>query len=180
MLAAIKGDEIEELYELGHEVLIIDHHHFETPLRHGILINNQVGGYPNKGLSGAGVLFKFLQVYDEKYLPDEGHANDQLDLVALSLISDMMNLSHYENRYLVNVGLGNVKKSWFRRSVEKQAYSIGDTVNLTPEKIAFYITPLINAIVRVGTEQEGNNVSCFRGWHKTAAECKARCETWGY
>ena len=66
----------------------------------------------------------------------------------------MMNLSSYENRYLIWAGLREVKNHGFRAIIEKQEYSIGDTTNLTPEKVSFYITPLINAIVRVGTKAE--------------------------
>ena len=144
--------EVEELHSMGKDVLIIDHHHYEEPMKYGVLINNQTGAYPNRGLSGAGVLYKFLQVMDSEL--GTSYADEQLDLVALSLISDMMNLSDYESRYIIKNGLGNVKNHGLRALIDKQEYSIGDTHNLTPEKIAFYVTPLINAIVRVGTKSE--------------------------
>lgn len=100
------------------------------------------------------MLYKFFQVFDQYYVPG-GSIDDYVDLVALSIISDMMNLSDIENRYLVMAGLNKeVKNIGFQTLIDKQAYSIGDTNYLTPEKIAFYITPLINAIVRVGTQEE--------------------------
>ena len=151
-----QAEEMRELKGRGHDILIIDHHHYENEeIRDfAVLVNNQVAGYPNPGLSGAGVLYKFFQVFDEKY-HEEGFVDNFVDLVALSLISDMMNLSDYENRYLVMAGLNkHVKNIGFQTLIDKQEYSIGDTSNLTPEKIAFYITPLINAIVRVGTQKE--------------------------
>ena len=149
-------EEMAVLKERGHDILIVDHHHYENEeIRdYAVLVNNQVNDYPNPGLSGAGVLYKFFQVFDEKY-HEEGFVDNFVDLVALSLISDMMNLSDYENRYLVMAGLNkHVKNIGFQTLIDKQEYSIGDTSNLTPEKIAFYITPLINAIVRVGTQKE--------------------------
>ena len=145
--------DISYLYELGKEVLIIDHHHPESEFSSGVLVNNQMLDYENPWLSGGGVMYKFLQVFDDKYA-QEPYADSQLDLVALSLISDMMNLSSYENRYLIWAGLREVHNHGLRALIEKQEYSIGDITNLTPEKIAFYITPLINAIVRVGTKSE--------------------------
>ena len=149
-------EEFRELKEKGHDILVIDHHHLEDEEIHNYatIVNNQIGDYPNRYLSGAGVLYKFFQVFDQHYVPG-GSVDDYIDLVALSIISDMMNLSDIENRYLVMAGLNKeVKNIGFQTLIDKQAYSIGDTNHLTPEKIAFYITPLINAIVRVGTQEE--------------------------
>lgn len=146
-------EEFDELYARGHEVLCVDHHHTDNPPSQGVLVNNQLGNYPNKGLSGAGVLYKFLQVYDEKYI-GEDIASSQLDLVAAALVADMMDLRHYETRYLVKRGLSEIRNLGLRALLEKQEFSIGDISNPTPEKIAWYIAPLINAIVRVGTQKE--------------------------
>ena len=148
-----QSEEFADLHAQGHDVLCIDHHHTDNPPTTGVLINNQLGNYPNKSLSGAGVLYKFLQCYDDMY-GNEGDVDEYLDLVALSLISDMMDLRDYENRYLVSRGLKQIKNLGLSALIEKQAYSIGDTMNLTPEKISFYVAPLINAIVRFGTQKE--------------------------
>ena len=108
--------DMRTLYEQGKEVLIIDHHHPEQEVSTGVLVNNQIGGYGNPWLSGAGVLYKFLQVYDEKYVAGEGYADSQLDLVALSLISDMMNLEQLREP-LSHLGrAARSKESWLPRN----------------------------------------------------------------
>lgn len=144
--------EIAALYERGKEVLIIDHHQFSEAPEHGVLINNQVDSYSNASLSGGGVLYKFLRAFEGRY--DMATIDNFIDLVALSLVSDMMDLSTYENRYLVSRGLSHIRNGFLKAMLEKQAFSISSTTNPTPIDIAFYITPLINAVVRVGTVAE--------------------------
>ena len=57
-----------------------------------------------------------------------------------------------ENQYLWKEGFSNVKNTFFKTLCEKQDYSMKGRVN--PTSVAFYIVPLINAMVRVGTMEE--------------------------
>ena len=79
--------------------------------------------------------------------------NLYLDLVAIAIVGDVMNLSTLENRYYVSEGLENIQNPFFKSLVEKRAFSIGSSIP-TPTDVAFYIIPAINAIVRMGTKEE--------------------------
>ena len=62
--ASNDGREIDLLYVMGAEVLVIDHHIIEEMPQAGIIINNQIGDKVNKNLVGAGMCLKFCQVVD--------------------------------------------------------------------------------------------------------------------
>lgn len=85
-----------------------------------------------------------------------------MDLAALGIVGDMGSMLSLENRYIVYTGLdiNHIKNDFFKCLLNKQAYSITgkqsaswqEIVNkLNPICIAFYIVPLINALIRVGT-----------------------------
>ena len=65
---------------------------------------------------------------------------------------DMMSGLEIENQYIWKVGFSSIKNYFFKVLLEKQAYSMNNEIN--PISVAFYIVPLINAMIRVGTEEE--------------------------
>ena len=77
-----------------------------------------------------------------------------------------MDLNTLENRYICNYGFSHLKNFGLRKLVKQQGYSIFglaedaltetflDDAKLTPIQVAFYIAPLINALIRVGTPSE--------------------------
>ena len=65
----------------------------------------------------------------------------------------MMAMLTLENRYICDYGLSHLHNQFFKDLVEKQSYSLGDGP-LTQIGVAFYITPLINALIRVGNSIE--------------------------
>ena len=135
-------------------VLILDHHikepESEVPLNM-ILINNQTSkNYKNKNLCGGGVVWQFCRALDDYFLRD--WAYDYIDLCAVSLVGDMMSMLEYENQYLVQTGFQNIKNTMLRVLLDKQDYSMGGKIN--PITVAFYIVPLINAMIRVGSMEE--------------------------
>lgn len=140
------------LREMGIDVLVIDHHMSDQISENAVIINNQLCDYPNKYLSGGGVTYKFIQMMDR--MLGLKLSEQFIDMAAVSIVGDMMDLRDLENRYLVKTGLSKIKNLGLKQLIEQQAYSIGDTTKLTPIAIAFYIVPLVNAIVRVGTEAE--------------------------
>jgi single-stranded-DNA-specific exonuclease len=89
-----------------------------------------------------------------------------LDLVALGVISDVMKMTTLENRFICDYGLSNINNEFIRKLMKKQCYSLFGIKEefwtddyytngkLTQLKVAFYITPLINALIRVGNFQE--------------------------
>lgn len=146
----------KQLYNKNIHILILDHHealngYSQEPSV--ITINNQLSTlYNNKYLCGTGITFKFLKEYCNKYEP-QINMDQYLDLVAIAIVGDVMNLSTLENRYYVSEGLENIQNSFFKSLVEKRAFSIGSNIP-TPTDVAFYIIPAINAIVRMGTKEE--------------------------
>lgn len=140
----------KELNDAGAQILVIDHHEAEQVSQYACVINNQLCAYPNKTLSGVGVVYKFCSYLDE--LLHKNYANDFLDLVAMGMVADMMDLRNCETKHLINLGINNIKNPFLQKMVVMQDFSLGGEV--TPEGISFYIAPYINAVTRSGTHEE--------------------------
>ena len=145
-------NECKKLKEDSTDVIILDHHDFDKENPYAIIINNQDGysNYPNKALSGVGVVWQFCRYIDEKL--NKNYANDFLDLVAVGLVGDMMDLRSMETRALVTAGLKNLHNPYLYYMAQKNAFKLGSKI--TPMGAAFYIVPLLNAIQRSGTQEE--------------------------
>ncbi|MFC8686002.1 DHH family phosphoesterase [Brevibacillus porteri] len=143
-------DKHKELYIKGIDVIILDHHEVEYESKHAIVINSQISDYPNKNLSGAGIVYKFCKALDDELWLD--YADYFLDLVALGNISDSMSMGEYETRYFVNKGLKNINNEFFLALFKQQEYSTKGVASIT--NVSFYITPLINATIRFGTIED--------------------------
>lgn len=152
--------QLKELINNGIDVLILDHHELEetytdTDLNNGVnrvvIVNNQMSNlYTNKELCGAGVVYKFCKAYDE--INWNEYADDYLDLVALANISDVMDMRSFETKYLVDIGLSNIKNKLFNGMINAQNYSMNGKVNI--HTVQWNITPIINGMVRVGSYEE--------------------------
>lgn len=154
-------EEHERLKEAGKEVLVIDHHEAEKYSENAIVINNQLSEkYSNKGLCGAGVVYKFLQVLDK--LLEENYSLELLDLCALANVADCMSPTNLETRYYITEGLksSNIKNGGFKALIQAQEYSLSKSggKDMDYTKVAFYIAPLINALIRVGSLEEKNQL----------------------
>lgn len=141
------------LSDAGIDVICLDHHEVEDGYsRYAIVVNNQLSkNYTNKAFCGGGVTYKFLK-YIETYYTNTNYADDYLDMVALSLISDMMSQLSFETCYYIRKGLKQIKNPYFYYMWQKNRFKLGD--NLDPLGVAFYITPFINAFCRSGTTEE--------------------------
>lgn len=140
------------LNECGVPVLVLDHHLISVPNSMAIVINNQSSpNYTNKQLTGAGVVYQFCRYLDGRL--GINYADKYLDLAALGIIADMGKVTEPENAWIIKKGLEMpVKNLLFQSFLDKQSYSIGDKMNSI--SIAFYVSPLINALIRVGTQDE--------------------------
>ena len=138
------------LKDNGVTVLVLDHHEADKISEDAIIINNQLSNYKNKSLSGVGIVYKFCSYFDSMLGNNE--ADKMLDLVALGNIGDMMDLRDFETKHLIGLGLSNIINPFFKGLVDRQSYSLGGSV--TPIGVAFYIAPLLNATIRVGTSKE--------------------------
>jgi single-stranded-DNA-specific exonuclease len=92
------------------------------------------------------MVYKFCCYIDE--LLNVDYAENFVDLVALGMIADMMDMRDFETKHLINVGLENVRNPYFAAMVKKNEFSLGTT--LTPIGIAFYVAPYVNATIRMG------------------------------
>ena len=145
-------EEHKILKELGYNIIVLDHHEADHYSENAIVVNNQLSDrYSNKSLSGVGIVYKFIEALETLFL-NEKKVKNYIDLVALGQISDMMNMNTIENRYICEHGLTHINNQFFNELVLKQSFSIGD--KLTQIGVAFYITPLINALIRVGSNIE--------------------------
>ena len=187
------------LYDAGIKCICLDHHlppDEQLPnLEQVIVVNNQLSPhYPNKSLCGAGVVYKFCEVLDDKL--GIQLAYNYIDLAALGEIADVMDRTDIETNYIMIEGLKNIRNKGFCALLDSQAFPLKERgiypyKGLTPIDVAFYIAPLINAITRVGSMVEKENMFyCFiepdrlvqstkRGAlptdTETAAEATARC-----
>ena len=152
----------EQLGKEGIMCLILDHHIVEPDTHfsdYAIIVNNQLSSnYQNKNLCGAGVTWQFCRYIDKIF--NTNYADEFIDLAALGIVSDMMSMLSLENRYIVHTGLSHINNYFFKALCEKQSFSMGGKV--TPITVAFYITPLINAMIRAGAEDEKQR--CFQAF----------------
>ena len=142
----------EKLKDHDCDVLILDHHDFDTPNPYAVIINNQNGysNYSNKFLSGVGVVWQFCRYMDEFLELD--FADKYLDLVAIGNCGDMMSMRSIETKTLINTGLTKLSNPFIYYMAQKNAFKLGSRI--TPIGAAFYIVPFLNAIQRSGTQEE--------------------------
>ncbi len=135
---------------LGIDFIICDHHlPGETlPNAHSILNPKRSDcHYPYKELSGAGIGFKLAQAYSKKEGFAEDKVMDYIDLVAVSIAADMVDVRG-ENRVLAYYGLKKLN--------ENPSIGLQALIALNPGKkqytsqdIIFGIGPKINAAGRI-------------------------------
>ena len=148
------SNDLEQSIELSDiDILVLDHHTIMTPIQNGVLINNQdernnVSRYG----SGCLVTHKFLWALDKTF-NFEFTSAQYIDLVALSLVSDIMNMADEQNRTYYHYGLetfdciqNEFLKALFTRF-------IGDGKAYTQTDISFKIVPKLNSICRSKSQE---------------------------
>lgn len=131
---------------LGKEIIVIDHHAVERENPHVLLVNPQQDGdeYPNKQLSGAGMVFKMMCVMEDTL--GQVDPEQYIDLVAVGMYSDVMRIDVLENRYIIMQGLRNMKTTGLVRILKGAK---ADLFKLNGDSIGFSIAPLINGVARM-------------------------------
>lgn len=144
------------LHKAGIDILILDHHDMKKANNNAVVINCKDGQYPNFTLAGSGVTYKFCKEYDKKY--NINYADKYMDLLALGCIADVVDLRNYETRYLVLEGLRNfaLYNEFLQELVKKQDYSLKSKITI--KGIGWYISPLLNAVIRVGEQKDKINI----------------------
>lgn len=152
----------KQLFYKGIKILILDHHLVDCKSKYAITINNQLSDYPNKMLSGVGIVWQFCRYIDS--ILEKNYADDFLDLVALGLTADMMSLHSFETRYLITKGFQkeNIKNPFIDYMIDKNSFplsksdyiSSSNNMACTYMGAAFFIVPFVNAVTRSGTIEE--------------------------
>lgn len=159
------GPYLQQLNEVGTEVVAADHHSIpadydmerDTP-PNTTIVNNQLCDYPNKELCGVGVVYKVCRRWDERF--NTHFAPQYKDLVALGNIADVMFMGSTETRFYIMDGLNHIQNEGFRALIRAQHKSLKDKIDevsmsgMSPQDVGFLISPLINAIIRMGSMEE--------------------------
>lgn len=134
-----------KLKEQGKDIIVLDHHAVNPDVPYNeyvALVTSQVG-YNNPALSGAGCVWKFCKYIDDQELTD--YADELVDLAACGLVSDMMDMTVMENRYIVSRGLEKINNLALKKIIG--SYEFNTTA------ISFSIAPLINSANRMFKNQ---------------------------
>lgn len=145
--------EHQELANNGISCICLDHHHVTADITKSpaIIVNNQTSPlYDNKDCCGASITLEFCRALDEFYWEDI--SDNFLDLVAVANICDVMNLTSFETRAVVNEGLSQINNKMLQCIIKSQDFSMKGEIN--PHTVGFYVGPLVNAFIRLATYEE--------------------------
>lgn len=159
-------DEISRAKELGIKVILTDHHNIGEKIPCAdVVINYKLlpDNHPVRNVSGCATAY-FLVKALYKYLNKEMQ-DDYLDLVALSIISDVIPLRD-ESRFLFKKGFEKLKSP--KRLGLNALLELIHIEDMSVEDIGFQITPRLNAVGRMDTAKTA--VELFLTDNKEAAE----------
>ena len=151
-----------KLLESGMKVIILDHHEMVNDMDYGqyqdniVIVNSQEEDYPNHALSGAGVALKFAQAYCERYgvpFPNKLYA-----LAACGIVADVMDIGELENKQIVTTGLKYLREHLFLYQLIQDTHYNNEDPEPTIKDIGWVIGPNINAIIRLGTQEQKNMI----------------------
>ena len=157
--ASVQFDEQKQLSEKGYTTIILDHHNLDSNyerFKNVVIVNNQSSPrFKNKSLSGAGVVYKTIQAFNHYYRDEFPMIYQEFaDLAALGIVADMMDTRELDNNYIIYHGAKNITNPMLKALLKKQNFSVSDSERPTKIDMAFYIAPIINAVVRFGTNEE--------------------------
>lgn len=145
-------EEAKYARQKGIDLIICDHHTAGDVIPDAVaVLDPKRPGctYPFDGLSGAGVGFKLVQATLTKLGLPQSHAYEYLDLVAVSIASDIVPLIN-ENRILMREGLKLVNTSPRVGIAALMKLIKMDIGKISTSNIVFSIGPRINAAGRMG------------------------------
>lgn len=146
------SEQIGNIIDNGIKVLVIDHHNWDKGtinLRPDYIISNQSpynNGYINHNFTGVGMVYSVLKYLDNKNGCD--YASGYLDLFAIGQIGDMSDISDLEIRSLMLKGFNNIQSPLLN------LYNLKQNKRMTPKDLQFGLIPLINSVMRVGTQDD--------------------------
>lgn len=123
----------------GIEILILDHHHAEKYSEHSVVINNQLSpNVINKDATGTTVTWQFCRYLDKE------KAKKYIDLCAFATVSDVVDVTSYENRAILYYGLDNINNPLLVAMVKEFNKGIKPNQN----DLGWTLLPKINSIIR--------------------------------
>ena len=134
----------KELQEQGIDIVILDHHPKTQDNPYALIVNPQLDDYPNKELSGGGVVYKTLEILDDLF--DTSYHKEFIDLAGIAIYTDVMSMTEPENRYFVYYALKNIKNPGIKAILKASNVFISD---ISSEVIGWKIGPIINATARM-------------------------------
>jgi len=139
------SNEVEACKNLSNnmDIVIIDHHIVDEENPHCILVNPQNDNYPNKNICTGVLAFKFVETLDFHFKKVDVH--NYIDLVAVTLLADSMDLSVMENRYFVYEGMKNIRNIGLHALIKSK--------KKTPDQVDsnflnYQIIPVVNTTTR--------------------------------
>jgi single-stranded-DNA-specific exonuclease len=164
-------EEHKRMHELGIDCLCLDHHQVTADISSSpaIIVNNQISDqYQNKGCCGASVTMEFCRALEDFYW--EYICDDMLDLVGVANVCDVMPITEFETRAVINEGLANINNKMLQEIIKAQEYSMKGIIS--PHTVGFYVGPLVNAFIRMATFEERQLL--------VRAFCEDESETFSY
>lgn len=127
------------------DVIVLDHHKTRYESQDAVIVNSQLGNYPNPQLSGSGVAFKFLKYLDK--VLNKNYADEYWDLATVGLIADMMDVSEHsmENRYICHRGFSNLQNRGLKAMLGNYSFD--------GQAVSYSIAPLINSAMRLNRNE---------------------------
>jgi len=160
-------DELTKLVNMGKTVIVLDHHQVEDEEKSlasgAIIVNNQISpDFPNKSLSGAGVVYKFLQYFDTYYYKSDLYKHFA-DIATFGILADAMDMRELDNNFIAYEGLNHINNKLIRAVINRQAgdglYArIVDKESPTKTEAVFYVAPVFNGLIRYGEQEEKEKV----------------------
>lgn len=120
------------------KIIVLDHHIIEEEPPENVTLVSAMRS-DNKSLSGAGVAWKFCKYYD--FMEFENYADDYVDLAAVGIVGDMMDMRNKENRYICDCGFKHIINPAIKKMVGGYEFNA--------KSVSFSIAPLINACNRL-------------------------------
>lgn len=143
--------EIARANDLGMDVILTDHHlpGDELPPAAAVIDHQKPGDpYPDKNLCGAGIAYKLVSAYLQRYPAPNTRADDWLDLVAVATVADIVPLVG-ENRSLVKAGLDVIHRGQRLGLAALIRAASMEPNQIKSSNIGFGIGPRLNAAGRI-------------------------------
>ena len=142
--------------EHGIDIIITDHHKLvEEEDKEILTINPKLSmNYPFKLLSGAGVALKLAQALYMRLEENLDKLYEYIDIIMIGTVADVVPMID-ENRLIIHKGLEVIKNTKVKGLVYLLRYLKFGDKDLTTTDISFFISPLLNALGRVGDSTIG-------------------------